>query len=92
MFYKQNGSKIVTKEEMSYEIAGDDNATYRGQVWYAVVVAILMNGILMIGSYNYAQYLAYKESVQVIKPENYKPENRDKKLSNITRKKLDKEI
>lgn len=90
MFYKQNGSKIVNKEEINYEADGGESTSYRRQVWYAVVLAILINGILMVSSYNYAQYLAYKESVQVINLENYKMYNQDRKLSNINQKNIEK--
>ncbi|WP_054743307.1 hypothetical protein [Cellulosilyticum ruminicola] len=72
MFYKQKESRIVNKKETSYTLDGDNRVQYRKQVGYAVVLAILVNGILMISSYNYAQHLAYKESVQIIKLEHYK--------------------
>lgn len=88
MFYKQNGSKIVNEEEINCKVDGEDRGRYEKQVWYAVGLAILMNGILMVGSYNYAQRLAYRESVQVIKLENYKMSNQDEEMSSISQKSI----
>lgn len=39
-----------------------------------ILLAILLNGILAVSSYNYVQYVVYKENIQIIELENYKNE------------------
>lgn len=75
MVYKKCGSKMVSEDEyVEREIY---RTSFIRQTWCTIVLAILINGIIIIGSYNYVQYLAYKENVQVIKPENYKIKQRN---------------
>ncbi len=52
------------------------------KTWKASILAILINGILILSSYNYVQYLAYKKNIQIIKLENYKNEETDIKQTN----------
>ena len=83
MVYKKCGSKMVSEDDQQYVEKEKNKARYIKQAWHTMILAILINGILIIGSYNYAQYLAYRENVQVIKPENYKTKQRNMEQRDI---------
>lgn len=70
VYSRKCGSKMVSKDNEIY--AYENRIINHRQTYLSVILAILINGILIISSYNYAQHLAYKENVQVIKLENYK--------------------
>lgn len=75
------GSRMVS--DTGYICLRNNERMFFKQAWKAIILAILINGILIISSYNYVQYLAYKESIQIIKLENYKSEQLNLEQKNL---------
>lgn len=75
------GSKMASGED--YICLRDNKTMFLKKTWKVIILAILINGILIMSSYNYVQYLAYKESIQIIKLENYKSEQLNLEQKNV---------
>lgn len=75
------GSRMVS--DADYMCLKNNKTMFFKKTWKATILAILINGILIMSSYNYVQYLAYKESIQIIELENYKSEQLNLEQKNI---------
>lgn len=70
MACKECGHKIARDNKDIY--VKKNKINFCKKTGITIMLAILINGILILSAYNYVQYLVYKENIQVIELENYR--------------------